>query len=68
MERTHFSSIEGVSLSIRPATADDSRPDGSAYGDGELVLVREDIEGNKTIVACVWRDDLYDHNGNRFAY
>lgn len=68
MERTHFSSIEGVSLTIRAATADDSRPDGSAYGDGELIIEREDIEGRKTIVAAVWRDDLFDHEGNRFSY
>ena len=60
--------MDGITLTVRAATADDSRPDGSAYGDGELVFVREDIEGNKTIVASVWRDDFYDEHGNRFAY
>lgn len=67
MERTPFNTLESKKLFIREACVTDSYPDGHAFGDCDLVLIQMK-NGKEHIVATVHRDEIFDHNGNRFSF
>lgn len=63
-KRTKFSKLAATAVMFREPVCSTNEIERNAYHRNDLIIV--DLAGE--IVATVSRDDVFDSNGNRFAY